>query len=136
MPGWDYPALLAAYAEAAANARTAHIPAIVHVVEMTQPQGHSTSGSHERYKPAERLAFEQAHDCVDRLRTWLLAQGIVTAATLEALESEIRGQALATCDAAWAAYIAQPLAEQTKLSVRCSHGWRPSSKEARCDGRH
>jgi len=113
--GWDYPALLDVYAQAATNARTGHIPAIVHVVEMTQPQGHSTSGSHERYKPAQRLAFEQEHDCLTRMRAWLLAAGLATAAALDALEDEARTEALAACDAAWAAYAAQPLAEAEEL---------------------
>ena len=58
VPGWDYPRLLETYAHAAEEARREHVPAVVHVVQMTQPQGHSTSGSHERYKPPARLAFE------------------------------------------------------------------------------
>ncbi len=113
--GWDYAALVATYAQAAENARTGHIPAIVHVVEMTQPQGHSTSGSHERYKPAARLAFEQDHDCIDRMRAWLLAEEIADPARLDELEREVREQALAACDAAWQAYTAQPLAEVGEL---------------------
>jgi 2-oxoisovalerate dehydrogenase E1 component len=115
VPGWDYPALLATYAAAADLARTDHIPAIVHVIEMTQPQGHSTSGSHERYKPAERLAFEQEHDCIDRMRAWLLAEQMTDPAALDDLEREARTQALAVCEAAWQAYTAQPLAEAEEL---------------------
>lgn len=115
VPGWDYPALLAVYAQAAANARAGHTPAIVHVVEMTQPQGHSTSGSHERYKPAERLAFEQEHDCLTRMRAWLLAEELASAAVLDDLEAGAQAEALAACDAAWTAYSAQPLAEAGEL---------------------
>ena len=113
--GWDYAALVATYAQAAELARTGHVPAIVHVVEMTQPQGHSTSGSHERYKPAERLAFEQDHDCIDRMRAWLLAQKLADARLLDELEREVREQALAACDAAWQAYTAPALAETDEL---------------------
>ena len=62
--GWDYPALIETYTKAAEIARRDHIPAIVHVTEMTQPQGHSTSGSHERYKSQERLDWEEEYDCI------------------------------------------------------------------------
>ncbi len=82
---------------------------------MTQPQGHSTSGSHERYKPAERLAFEREHDCIDRMRAWLLAQDFADRALLDELEQDVRAQALAACDAEWQAYTAQPLAEAGEL---------------------
>ncbi|MFW6206503.1 MAG: thiamine pyrophosphate-dependent dehydrogenase E1 component subunit alpha, partial [Gemmatimonadota bacterium] len=68
--GWDYPALLAAYREAAEGAREDHVPAILHVVEVTQPQGHSTSGSHERYKSPERLQWEEEHCCLRKMREW------------------------------------------------------------------
>ncbi len=117
VPGWDYPALLAVYERAAANARTDHIPAIVHVVEMTQPQGHSTSGSHERYKSAERLEFERTHDPVAIMRTWLLAEELATEDGLAALEDEARSAALAACEAAWTAYTAQPQAAADELST-------------------
>ena len=113
--GWDYAALVATYAQAAENARTSHVPAIVHVVEMTQPQGHSTSGSHERYKPAERLVFEREHDCIDRMRAWLLAQDFADPALLDELEQDVRAQALAACDAEWQAYTAPALAEADEL---------------------
>ena len=74
--GWDYPALLEAYRKAAEVARTEHMPSIVHVPELTQPQGHSTSGSHERYKSKERLEWEAEFDCVKKFREWIIAQGI------------------------------------------------------------
>jgi pyruvate/2-oxoglutarate/acetoin dehydrogenase E1 component/TPP-dependent pyruvate/acetoin dehydrogenase alpha subunit len=86
--GWDYPALVETYREAAATARREHVPAIVHVVEMTQPQGHSTSGSHERYKSPERLRWEEEHDPVQRLRGWLLAEGLASREELEAIDGE------------------------------------------------
>ncbi|HET9767309.1 MAG TPA: transketolase C-terminal domain-containing protein, partial [Thermoanaerobaculia bacterium] len=86
--GWDYPALVETYRAAAATARREHVPAIVHVVEMTQPQGHSTSGSHERYKSSERLRWEEEHDPVQRLRAWLLAEGLASREELEAIDGE------------------------------------------------
>ncbi|HLX06265.1 MAG TPA: thiamine pyrophosphate-dependent enzyme [Thermoanaerobaculia bacterium] len=86
VPGWDYPALCAAYSLATDVARREHVPAIVHVVEMTQPQGHSTSGSHERYKSKERLAWEAEVDCMRRMRLWMIADGLANAGELDALE--------------------------------------------------
>ncbi len=86
--GWDYPALLEMYQLAVQNAREDHIPAIIHVKELTQPQGHSTSGSHERYKTEERLAWEREHDCLTRMRRWLLAQDIITENELAQYEEE------------------------------------------------
>jgi pyruvate/2-oxoglutarate/acetoin dehydrogenase E1 component/TPP-dependent pyruvate/acetoin dehydrogenase alpha subunit len=86
--GWDYPALRSTYGEAAEAVRREHVPAIVHVVEMTQPQGHSTSGSHERYKSKERLAWEAEVDCLRRMRQWMIAEGLATAVELDDLEEE------------------------------------------------
>ena len=71
--GWDYLALVDAYLEAAATARRDHVPAILHVTELTQPQGHSTSGSHERYKSRERLQWEEDFDPIRKLRAWMVA---------------------------------------------------------------
>ena len=86
--GWDYPALIETYAHAAEIARQYHIPALVHVTDVTQPQGHSTSGSHERYKTPERLKFEEEFDCVRKLREWIVENGIATDAELTVLEKE------------------------------------------------
>ena len=70
--GWDYVQLTATYNKAAKIAREEHVPILVHVKELTQPQGHSTSGSHERYKGAERLAWEKEFDCIQKMRNWIL----------------------------------------------------------------
>ncbi len=70
--GWDYVQLMDVYAKAAQIAREQHIPCLIHVKELTQPQGHSTSGSHERYKSAERLQWEREHDCIEKMRQWIL----------------------------------------------------------------
>ncbi|MDG2194173.1 MAG: thiamine pyrophosphate-dependent enzyme, partial [Polaribacter sp.] len=70
--GWDYVQLIAVYNRAAKIAREEHVPVLIHVKELTQPQGHSTSGSHERYKSSDRLKWEQKFDCVAKMRTWIL----------------------------------------------------------------
>lgn len=102
--GWDYAALVDVYAQASERARKEHIPALVHVVELTQPQGHSTSGSHERYKSAERLQWEQEHDCLLVFRNWIVAQGLANTADLDAIESESRAEVEAIRQRAWEAY--------------------------------
>ncbi|MCB0020581.1 MAG: hypothetical protein KDE09_22465, partial [Anaerolineales bacterium] len=104
VPGWDYPALLAAYEAAAAAARAGHIPAIIHVRELTQPQGHSTSGSHERYKSAERLTWEAAHDGLLHLRQLVLREELLSEPELIALEAEEQASVRQQVEAAWAAY--------------------------------
>lgn len=86
--GWNYPELLAAYQQAAENARRDHVPAIIHVREVTQPQGHSTSGSHERYKTPERLKWEEEFDGLRQMRLWLINEGFITEEQLAAYEAE------------------------------------------------
>jgi pyruvate/2-oxoglutarate/acetoin dehydrogenase E1 component/TPP-dependent pyruvate/acetoin dehydrogenase alpha subunit len=85
--GWDYAGLCETYLSAAQIVRGEHVPALVHVVEMTQPQGHSTSGSHERYKSKERLAWETEFDPIRKMREWMVEQGIATIQELEAVEA-------------------------------------------------
>ena len=70
--GWDYVQLMDTYTKAAAIAREEHVPVLIHVQQLTQPQGHSTSGSHERYKSPERLQWEREHDCIEKMREWIL----------------------------------------------------------------
>ena len=70
--GWDYVQLTDVYNKAAKIAREEHVPVLIHVKELTQPQGHSTSGSHERYKGKERLQWEKDHDCITKMRKWIL----------------------------------------------------------------
>ncbi len=85
--GWDYAALLETYSTAVDKARREHKPALIHVTEMTQPQGHSTSGSHERYKSKERLRFESEFDCVARMRDWIIEFGVASESQLEGWEA-------------------------------------------------
>ncbi len=87
---WDYPALIETYTKAAAVARKEHVPAIIHVVDVTQPQGHSTSGSHERYKTPERLAWEQEFDCIPKMREWIIAQRIASEGELDQIDRNAR----------------------------------------------
>jgi pyruvate/2-oxoglutarate/acetoin dehydrogenase E1 component/TPP-dependent pyruvate/acetoin dehydrogenase alpha subunit len=70
--GWDYVKLVDVYNKASKISREEHVPVLIHVTELTQPQGHSTSGSHERYKGKERLQWEKDHDCIEKMRTWIL----------------------------------------------------------------
>lgn len=102
--GWDYPALIEAYQQASASAREEHVPAILHVNELTQPQGHSTSGSHERYKTPERLKWEEEYDCMRKFREWIIAQKFATVAELDKLEEEDRLDVEAIRARAWEAY--------------------------------
>jgi pyruvate/2-oxoglutarate/acetoin dehydrogenase E1 component/TPP-dependent pyruvate/acetoin dehydrogenase alpha subunit len=88
--GWDYIALCETYERAINICREEHVPVLIHVTEMTQPQGHSTSGSHERYKSRERLAWEDEHDCLLKMREWMIASAIITEIELEELEAEAK----------------------------------------------
>jgi pyruvate/2-oxoglutarate/acetoin dehydrogenase E1 component/TPP-dependent pyruvate/acetoin dehydrogenase alpha subunit len=112
--GWDYAGLCETYLNAAQIMRKEHVPAVVHVVEMTQPQGHSTSGSHKRYKSAERLSFEEEFDCIRRMRQWILEQGIASAAEVESLEQEAIRTVREAQDRAWQAFVG-PIQEDRKV---------------------
>lgn len=103
--GWNYPDLVATYSKAAEIARSEHVPVMVHVNELTQPQGHSTSGSHERYKSAERLKWEAEFDCIAQMRNWLLENQLATAELLEDIEARAKQKVLEGKKAAWSAYI-------------------------------
>jgi pyruvate/2-oxoglutarate/acetoin dehydrogenase E1 component/TPP-dependent pyruvate/acetoin dehydrogenase alpha subunit len=111
--GWDYPALCETYLNAAQIVRREHVPAIVHVDEVTQPQGHSTSGSHKRYKTPERLAWEEEYDCLRKMREWILAQGIATAEELGAAEHEDTLYVRECQERAWQAFVG-PIQEERK----------------------
>lgn len=88
--GWDYPALCEAYEKGIRICREQHVPVLFHIVEMTQPQGHSTSGSHERYKSKDRLGWEEDFDCIRKMREWMLENGISTSEELDELENEAK----------------------------------------------
>src|SRR6201994_4548719 len=88
--GSDYVALCETYERAISLFREQHVPVLIHVTEMTQPQGHSTSGSHERYKTKDRLAWENDHDCLLKMRDWMIASAIATPEELDAMEAEAK----------------------------------------------
>lgn len=102
--GWDYEALMHAYIEAGDLARTSHVPVLIHVLEMTQPQGHSTSGSHERYKDAKRLQWEKEWDCLAKFREYILSNELANADTLDKIEAEAKAQVRKEKEAAWSMF--------------------------------
>ncbi len=102
--GWDYPALVEAYQQGIERVRREQKPALFHITELTQPQGHSTSGSHERYKSKERLRFEVEYDCITRMRDWIIESGIAGDSQLEGWEAADKEAVEAARDLAWDAY--------------------------------
>lgn len=114
--GWDYPSLMQKYLQAAETVRRKHIPAIIHVIELTQPQGHSTSGSHERYKSKERLAWEAEFDCLVKFREWITDRDLATSQELDQLEKEERHLVEEYRKKAWQAYISPIQNEREELA--------------------
>lgn len=99
--GWDYEGLMQAFFNAGKIAREDHVPVLIHVEEMTQPQGHSTSGSHERYKSAERLKWEKEWDCIDKFREYILSSKIATPETLDKIEAQVKADVKKQKETAW-----------------------------------
>ncbi|HEY3219050.1 MAG TPA: thiamine pyrophosphate-dependent enzyme [Candidatus Limnocylindria bacterium] len=114
--GWDYVGLIDTFAEVTELARRDHVPSLVHVVEVTQPQGHSTSGSHERYKPAERLRFEVEGDPIRRMREWMIRDDIADAATLDEYERRDRADVEAIRERAYETSQAPMLRERDEAA--------------------
>ena len=110
---WDYEELLTTYNEAATIAREEHVPVLVHVEEVTQPQGHSTSGSHERYKSDERLEWEEEHCCINKFKQWIIQQEIATEEELEELDKEARDEVHKVQKKAWNRF-QEPIIEEKK----------------------
>jgi pyruvate/2-oxoglutarate/acetoin dehydrogenase E1 component/TPP-dependent pyruvate/acetoin dehydrogenase alpha subunit len=103
--GWDYAHLCETYEKAAKICREEHVPVLIHVEEVTQPQGHSTSGSHERYKSKERLQWEQDFDCVRQMRLWILANAIASENELTKIEEEAKESVRVAKNTAWSDYL-------------------------------
>lgn len=103
--GWDYPALCKTYAEAAKVCREQHMPVLVHVQELTQPQGHSTSGSHERYKSQKRLAWETDFDCLAKMKEWILNSELASNQELEDIEKEAKNEVKNSKKKAWESFL-------------------------------
>ena len=110
--GWSYPELIEAYQKASKIARDEHVPVLIHVQELTQPQGHSTSGSHERYKSKERLEWEAEHDCNVQMRKWMIENDIATDEELSEIEKVIKKEVRDGKKAALKAFIAPQKKEQ------------------------
>ena len=113
--GWDYLALIDAYQFASKIARQDHVPVLVHVTELTQPLGHSSSGSHERYKSKERLNWEKKHDCNDIMRAWMIAEGIAKESELVQIENDAKKSVKVSRKNAWNAYKAPIIKEKEQL---------------------
>jgi pyruvate/2-oxoglutarate/acetoin dehydrogenase E1 component/TPP-dependent pyruvate/acetoin dehydrogenase alpha subunit len=111
--GWDYPHLCETYEKASKVCREQHIPVLIHVEEVTQPQGHSTSGSHERYKSKERLQWEQDFDCIKKMGEWIIENKLATAEELKTIEEEAKKNVRQAKTAAWAAFQA-PIKNEVK----------------------
>jgi 2-oxoisovalerate dehydrogenase E1 component len=110
--GWDYPGLIDVYEKAEKIAREKHIPVLIHVREMTQPQGHSTSGSHERYKNEQRLKWEADFDCIKKMKEWMLANALSTHEELSEIENDAKKAVRRAKTEAWKNYLEPILAEK------------------------
>ncbi len=118
--GWDYAGLVQTIQQGVARVRETHIPAIFHIQEVTQPQGHSTSGSHERYKSKERLDWEKEYDCVTKMREFILENKIASEEDVNAIEDEAKTEAREAKQRAWADFLA-PIKEQIEQATKlCS----------------
>jgi len=113
--GWDYVDLVATYEKAAVIARTEHVPVLIHVHELTQPQGHSSSGSHERYKSGERLAWEKDFDCIRQMKLWMIAINIASPEEIDEIDAAIKKEVLEGKKEAWNEFINPIINEQKEL---------------------
>lgn len=113
--GWDYLALIETYEYAARIARADHVPVLIHVTELTQPLGHSSSGSHERYKSKTRLEWEKEYDCNLKMREWILHEGLATEEELEGIEKNAISEVRSKRREAWEAYQTPIITEKEKL---------------------
>lgn len=110
--GWDYPALIETYEKAGELARNEHVPVLIHVIELTQPQGHSSSGSHERYKSDERLQWEKDFDCNLKFREWIVNNGFATEEQLVVIEKEIKREVRENKKEAWKEFLSPHIADK------------------------
>ncbi|HLL43518.1 MAG TPA: thiamine pyrophosphate-dependent enzyme [Segetibacter sp.] len=127
--GWDYAGMCEVFEAALAEMRETHVPALFHVEEITQPQGHSTSGSHERYKTHERLQWEKEWDCIKKFREWIIANGLASEDELSEIEADAKAHARESKIRAWANYIA-PIKDQVEKTVRLLNGLKFENNDA------
>ena len=118
---WDYAGMCEVFEEGLQKIRDTHTPALFHIEEVTQPQGHSTSGSHERYKSAERLEWEKNWDCIKKMREWMLESGLATTTELNSVESEAKEFVKAAKASAWEKFIG-PIKKQAEEAVQIVNG--------------
>ena len=118
---WDYAGMCEVFEEGLQKIRDTHTPALFHVEEVTQPQGHSTSGSHERYKSAERLEWEKNWDCIKKMREWMLDAGLATTTELNSIEVEAKEFVKDSKAAAWEKFIG-PIKKQVQEAVQVISG--------------
>ena len=114
--GWDYAGMCEVFEAGIKKIRDTHVPALFHVEEITQPQGHSTSGSHERYKEPERLEWEREWDCIKQMRLWIIENGIATTPELEAIDEAAKNYVKVSKSKAWEEYIS-PIKLQADKAV-------------------
>ncbi|MFT4094073.1 MAG: thiamine pyrophosphate-dependent enzyme [Niabella sp.] len=126
LKGWDYMGMVEAFHEGISLARETHTPVIFHIEELTQPQGHSTSGSHERYKSSERLVWEKEWDCIRQMRAWILENALADDATLERIENDARQNVKTGRDKAWQEYIT-PIRQQIQQTRQVIEGLIPNN---------
>ena len=115
--GWDYPSLIETYEKASDLTREHHVPVLIHVTQLTQPQGHSSSGSHERYKDANRLQWERDFDCIRQMKLWMVAINIASTEEIEEIDSITRKEVLEAKKLAWNAFL-NPIIEEQKSLVQ------------------
>jgi len=113
--GWDYPGLIKLFNDGVEIARKEHVPVVFHIEEMTQPQGHSTSGSHERYKSEERMKFETEFDAITKMRKWILSEKIASESELKSIEEKVIEEAKEARKAAWDKFTEPVKQERDKL---------------------
>lgn len=111
LKAWDYAGMCETLEMAIQHIRETHVPALFHVEEVTQPQGHSTSGSHERYKSPERLEWEKEWDCIKKMKEWIITNGIASLEELNEIDEQARNHVRESKNRAWEKYI-QPIQEQ------------------------
>ena len=116
--GWDYTNLIHTFQKAGEISRTNHVPVLIHVTELTQPQGHSTSGSHERYKSENRLKWEKENDCNLKFRSWIIDNNIAIEAELEAIEISTQEKAKKAKESAWEASL-KPIRNEAEQLTNC-----------------
>ncbi|MCX6119604.1 MAG: thiamine pyrophosphate-dependent enzyme [Proteobacteria bacterium] len=132
--GWDYPSLLKVYLEAERHCRSSHIPCLIHVTEVTQPQGHSTSGSHERYKSTQRLEWEKDFDGLTRMRSWMVQSKLASISEIEKLEKDAIDFVDSQKSIAWNDYITPIEKERAEAIEVLSKLGRSTGEEELCAG--